>query len=443
MVELLSFTDYAKGMIARNIMPRLMAALADTPVVMLHGARQVGKSTLAKMVIEAGHPARYLSLDDPGVFAAAREDPVGFVRGIEGPVVLDEWQRVPELARAIKMEVDDRRSPGQFLLTGSASALALPRVSEFLAGRMEIVTLWPFSQGEIEGARDNLVDALFEGRLLETGPPSTRAADASSSLASRLVKGGYPEAVARANMSRRATWFSSYVTSVLQRDVRDLANIERLADMPRLLGLLATRSASLLSFTELANSMAMPQTTLKRYMSILRSLFLVQLLPAWSRSRGKRLVKAPKVLLSDVGLAAHLAGVDDSRLLEERKLLGSLVEDFAIMEVMKQLGWSETDARPLHFRDHGGSEVDMVLERRDGAVVGIEVKAGVTIGSSDFKGLRKLAEVAGSDFIRGILLYTGTEVIPFGEALHAVPFGCLWADMDGGRESAVAGGAPA
>jgi predicted AAA+ superfamily ATPase len=433
-VEFQPQSGYHQGMIARNIMPRLMTALTDTPVVVLHGARQVGKSTLARMAIEAGHPARYLSLDDPGVFAAAQADPVGFVRGLEGPVVIDEWQRVPELARAIKMEVDEQRIPGRFLLTGSASALALPRISEFLAGRMEIITLWPFSQGEIVGVHDNLVDALFEGRSLASRRVGTDDGESSPSLLGRLARGGYPEAVARANSSRRAAWFSSYVTSVLQRDVRDLANIERLADMPRLLGLLAARSASLLSFTELASSVSMPQTTLKRYMSILQSIFLVQLLPAWSRSRSKRLVKAPKVLLSDVGLATHLAGVDGSRLLDERKLLGSLVEDFVIMEAIKQLGWSETDARPLHFRDHGGNEVDMVLERRDGRIVGLEVKAGVTVGSSDFRGLRKLAEVAGSDFIRGILLYGGKETIPFGDGLQAVPLGRLWADMVLGRE---------
>jgi predicted AAA+ superfamily ATPase len=411
-------------------MARLMAALADTPVVVLHGARQVGKSTLARMAIDAGHPAQYLSLDDPGAFAAAQADPVGFVRGLHGPMVLDEWQRVPELARAIKLEVDRDRVAGRFLLTGSASALMLPSASESLTGRMEIITLWPFSQGEIEGVQDNLVDTLFKSRL-----PSLPASDMDAlSLARRLVRGGYPEAVARNSPARRGAWFSSYFTSILQRDVRDVANIDRLADMPRLLGLLAARSASLLNYSELANTMAMPQSTLKRYAGILQAIFLVQLLPAWSRSRGRRLVKAPKVLTADLGLAAHMLGVDDSRLLEERALLGSLVEDFVIMEIIKQLGWSETDAQPMHYRDHMGNEVDLVLERRDGRLVGVEAKAGVTVGSSDFKGLRRLSEVAGNDFIRGILLYAGREVIPFGEALHAVPLESLWSDPNRQQE---------
>jgi len=417
-------------MVARNITARLMAALADTPVVVLHGARQVGKSTLARMVLDAGHPAQYLSLDDPGAFAAAQADPVGFVRGLHGPVVLDEWQRVPELARAIKLEVDRNRAAGRFLLTGSASALMLPNASESLAGRMEIITLWPFSQGEIEGVQDNLVDALFKSRL-----PFFPASDPGAlSLARRLVRGGYPEAVARISPGRRGAWFTSYLTSILHRDVRDIANIERLADMPRLLGLLAARSASLLNYSELASTMAMPQSTLKRYVGILQAIFLVKLLPAWSRSRGRRLAKAPKVLTTDLGLAAHILGVDDSRLLEERSLLGSLVEDFVTMEVIKQLGWCETDARPMHYRDHTGNEVDLVLERRDGRLVGVEVKAGVTVGSSDFKGLRRLAEVAGNDFVRGILLYAGREVIPFGEALHAVPLESLWSDPGRQRE---------
>jgi len=423
-VEFKPLSLYSVGMIARNLMPRLVEALADTPVVVLHGARQAGKSTLARMVIEAGYPGQYLSLDDPGVFAAAQADPVGFVRAFEGPMVLDEWQRVPELARAIKLEVDHKRLPGRFLLTGSASALMLPQASDALVGRMEIINLWPLSQGEIEGVRDNLVDVLFQ-----PGLPSFPATETTgSSLASRLTLGGYPEAVGRTNPSRRGAWFSSYLTSILQRDVRDLANIERLADMPRLLGLLAARSASLLNYAELASALAMPQSTLKRYIGILQVIFLLRLLPAWSRSRGRRLVKAPKILMTDLGLATHLLGVDVARLADERVLLGSLVEDFVSMEMIKQLGWSQTDAQPLHFRDHLGNEVDLVLEARDGRLVGVEVKAGVTVGSSDFKGLRMLAKTAGSDFIRGVLLYGGREVIPFGDAMHAVPLGSLWSD---------------
>jgi len=208
-VEFKPLSLYSVGMIARNLMPRLVEALADTPVVVLHGARQAGKSTLARMVIEAGYPGQYLSLDDPGVFAAAQADPVGFVRAFEGPMVLDEWQRVPELARAIKLEVDHKRLPGRFLLTGSASALMLPQASDALVGRMEIMNLWPLSQGEIEGVRDNLVDVLFQ-----SGLPSFPATETTgSSLASRLTLGGYPEAVGRTNPSRRACrrrswWFS-------------------------------------------------------------------------------------------------------------------------------------------------------------------------------------------------------------------------------------------
>jgi predicted AAA+ superfamily ATPase len=406
----------------RSVIGRVMEALADTPVVLLHGARQVGKSTLAAMVVKAGYQARYLTLDDPGVFAAARTDPVGFVAGLAGPVILDEWQRVPELARAIKREVDERREPGRFLLTGSTSSLVLPSLSESLAGRMEIITLWPLSQGEIEGKRGSLVDVLFRPELIVPSPSGSTG----PTVAARLVRGGYPVAVARTSPGRRNAWFSSYVTSILQRDIRDLASIERLSDMSRLLALLAARSASLLNYTELAGALGMPQTTVKRYVALLQAVFLVQLLPAWSRNRGRRLAKASKVLMIDTGLASYLVGVDEQRLARERTLLGSLVESFVLMEMVKQLGWSETSAIPLHYRDHTGHEVDLVLEGRDGRVVGIEIKAGATVGSSDFRGLRRLAELAGGDFVRGVLLYAGRNVIPFGERLHAVPLESVW-----------------
>jgi len=408
-------------MYARNLMPRLLDALADTPVVLIHGARQTGKSTLAKRVIEDGHPARYLSLDDASLFEAATGDPAGFISGLDGPVVIDEWQRAPDIARVIKQHVDADRQPGRFLLTGSASALALPELADALAGRMEIMTLWPLSQGEIEGRRDNLVDVLF--RCPTSLGVSTKPGEG---VVTRLARGGFPVAVDRLSTARRHAWFDSYITSVLQRNVRDLANIERLADMPRILRLLAARSATLLNYAELSSLLAIPQQTLKRYLGLLEAVFLVQLLPAWSRNRGRRLTKAPKVILSDGGLGCFLLGVDEKRLAQDRVLLGSLLEGFVIMEIIKQLGWSDTRAAPMHFRDHAGNEVDLVLEAPDGGVVGVEIKASASVGSSDFKGLRSFATLAGSDFRHGVVLYTGDEVVSFAENLQAAPIRALW-----------------
>lgn len=409
-------------MYARNVMPSVLVALADTPVVLIHGARQVGKSTLAKMVLEAGYAARYLSLDDSTAFEAATDDPAGFVAGLEGPVVIDEWQRVGSLARVIKQQVDEAREPGRFLLTGSTSALALPELSDALAGRMEIITLWPLSQGEIAQRRDNLVDMLFHpGLSLGT------SWELDGSLAARLIRGGYPVAVDRVSPARRSAWFDSYLTSVLQRNIRDLANIERLADMPRILRVLAARSASLLNYAELSSLLAIPQQTLKRYLGLLEAVFLLRLLPAWSGNRGRRLAKAPKVILADSGLACFLLGVGEKRLAEDRVLFGLLLESFVIMEIIKQLGWSESHATPMHFRDHAGNKVDLVLEDRDGGLVAIEVKAAASVGASDFRGLRSFAALAGTDFRRGVVLYAGSKAVPFGDEMYALPLMALWA----------------
>lgn len=409
-------------MFERHLAPRLLEALADTPVVLLHGARQTGKSTLVRRLASQEHPARYLTLDDAGVLAAARDDPAGFLAGLNEPVVLDEVQKAPELFPAIKAIVDRDRRPGRFLLTGSANVLLLPRLSESLAGRMDILTLWPLSQGEIEGRREGFVDALFAGTLpRRTGNPRDRG-----DLVRRLMTGGYPEILGRITGARRDAWFTSYVTTILQRDVRDLANIEGLTVLPRLLGLLAARRMALVNFAELSRSLTVPLSTLKRYMALLETTFLVQMLPAWSGNLGKRLVKAPKLLLADAGLAAHLSGLEAERLSGDVGLVGPLLENFVAMELRKQIAWSRTQPGLFHFRTQTGQEVDVVLEDRRGRIVGLEVKAAATVGAQDFKGLRTLAEATGKRFQRGVVLYTGAEIIPFGTDLHALPVSLLW-----------------
>ncbi|OGQ73473.1 MAG: ATPase [Deltaproteobacteria bacterium RIFCSPLOWO2_12_FULL_57_22] len=409
-------------MIQRNVSAALLEALADNPVVLLHGARQTGKSTLAEWLASGGHPARYLTLDDAAVLAAARGDPSGFIAGLEGPVVLDEVQRAPELFLAIKAVVDRDRSPGRFLLTGSANVMLLPRLSESLAGRMEILTLWPLSQGEIEGVKEGFIDAVFSDSL----PNRTKNREDVSGLLARLLCGGYPVVHGRLSEARQKAWFGSYVTTILQRDVRDLANVEGLTALPRLLSLLAARAMSLLNLSELSRSIAIPQTTLKRYMALLETTFLIQTLPAWSGNLGKRLVKAPKLVLSDTGLMSQLLGLSKKRITMDANLLGPLLENFVVMELLKQVTWSRTQARLFHFRTQTGQEVDIVLEDPAGHLVGIEVKAGATVTTQDFKGLRTFAEATGRHFQRGVVLYTGTESVPFGPRLHALPVRALW-----------------
>lgn len=407
----------------RHATDALLDALRDTPVVYLQGARQTGKSTLVRAVAEREHPARYLTLDTAAVLAAALNNPEGFIAGLERPVVIDEVQRAPALALAIKAAVDTDRRPGQYLLTGSASVMSLPALSDSLAGRMELHTLWPFSQGELAEVRETFVDRVFAERLVT---PDT-APDTEESLIGRLCAGGYPQIQMRRSHARRQAWFDSYVDAILQRDVRDLANIERLSEIPRLLALLASRAGELLNFADLGRTLGIPQTTLKRYLALMEMTFLVRLLPAWFSNLGKRLAKSPKLLLTDTGLLTHLVEADDGRLRRDRTLLGHVLENFVAMELIKQLGWSERRCRPFHFRTESGAEVDLVLEDRAGRLVGVEVKSAVTVRQQDFRGLETLARLTADRFVRGVVLCTGTSVVPFGRNLFALPVSQLWA----------------
>ena len=390
--------------------------------VMLNGARQTGKSTLVKSLISAQHIGRYITLDDATSLAAAKHDPEGFSSGLGESTIINEIQRAPELFVAIKADVDRNRKPGRYLLTGSANVLLLPRLSESLVGRMEIFTLWPLSQGEFSGIRERFIDSVFSEKLIS---PAAITVDPKISVIERVIKGGYPEAAARSIESRRRAWFGSYINTLLQRDVRDLANIDGLAAMPRLLAMLATRSPSLLNYSELSRTTGLPQTTLKRYMALFETIFLIDHLPAWYSNLGKRLVKTSKLVMNDTGLLATLLAVDAARL-ENTPLCGALVENFTIMELKKQISWSDTVPAMLHYRTQGGQEVDVVLEDTAGRLVGIEIKSAKCVGGLDFRGLQSLAETAGNRFLRGVVLYGGRDAVSFGRNLSALPIESLW-----------------
>lgn len=408
-------------MLRRHLTPQLLSALADTPVVLLHGARQTGKTTLVREIAGTHHPARYLTLDEPAVLTAAAADPHEFIDALEGPVVLDEVQRVPQLAMALKAAVDKNRKAGRFLLTGSANVLAVPRLSESLVGRMEILRLWPFSQGEIDGTPEGFIEAVFSDRLPEFEPDSR-----SKPLLERIMLGGYPEVQTRPAPDRRRAWFNSYVDTILQRDIRDMAGIEGLTFMPRLLALLSTRVGSLLNYSDIARSLEMPQSTLKRYMALLESTFLVQMLAPWSSNLGLRLIKSPKLYLTDTGLLTSLLGADRDALETNPILYGHVLENFVICELRKQAPWNRRQVQFFHYRRHTGKEVDLLLEEPGGRIVGIEIKAGRTLAGSDLEGLRQLADAVGTRFHRGIVLYGGREVVPFARNLHAVPVAAIW-----------------
>src|SRR5208283_3754589 len=411
-------------MICRHITEHLLQALADTPVVLVNGARQTGKSTLVQSAELTGHDRQYLTFDDPGVLAAAKRDPNGFLAGLNTPVTLDEMQHVPELFPAIKVAVDRKREPGRFLLTGSANVMLLPRLSESLAGRMEILTLWPFSQGEMNSVSEGFIDALFSKQPVWTSGRSS--AVGRDELIEKVLAGGYPSVVARNLGARRKAWFQSYLMTILQRDVRDLANVTDLTAVPRLLAVVASRTGSLLNFADLSRNLGLPQTTLKRYFVLLEMTFLVQLLRPWSGNIGQRMIRTPKAYLNDTGLLAHLLGLSPDRLEIDPGLAGGVLENFVLMELRKQSTWSETQPQFFYWRTASGQEVDIVLEDSAGRLVGLEVKATATLGRGDVRGLKALAEAVGKRWLRGVVLYTGTEVIPFGSHLHGLPLPLLW-----------------
>lgn len=411
-------------MLRRHLEPVLTEALADTPVVLLNGARQTGKSTLVQ-ALAAAQGRRYLTLDDRVVLAAVRNDPAGFVAGLQGPVALDEVQRAPELFLDLKAAVDRDRQPGRFLLTGSANVLLLPGLADTLAGRMEVLTLWPLSSAELQGQVGlNRAEALFDGATELVEPqPCDRAM-----LADTLLKGGFPEVVARSTQRRRAAWLEAYVETVLQRDVRDLAQLDQLSELPHLLELLAARSGGQLNLAELSRSTRLPQTTLRRYFALLQTLFLVHLVPAWARNPGKRLVKTPKVFVPDTGLLCLLTHLAESRVAAGAApgLPGGLVETYVAAQLQQHLAFSSRGLTLWHYRTQAGVEVDFLLEDRAGRLTGVEVKASASVDASDFKGLRHLQDSQPQAFQRGIVLYGGRERVAFSERLMAVPLSWWW-----------------
>jgi predicted AAA+ superfamily ATPase len=409
-----------RGLVVRQAEPLVADALGDTRVVAINGARQGGKSTLARTIAATARNPLIRLLDDPATLRAARDDPTNFVDH-DGLLIIDEVQLVPELFRAIKVVVDTHPEPGQFLLTGSARILALRDLPDALPGRMETIELWPFSQGEIDGTRDRFVDAAFARGAGLTHTSTMRRRE----YLERVVRGGYPEAVRRSDR-RRAAFFDSYLTTLIERDVTELSVIERRGELRRLLALLAGRSGSLLVPSALAMQSGIPRSTLTRYLELLEAVFLIKQIPAWSTNSTRRAVGTPKLAYVDSGLASHLVGQDVARLSEPDGAAGPMMENFVLMELARQLTWSDERVRLHHYRTKDRVEVDAVLESADGRVVGIEVKAGSTVRSEDLAGLRHLESRLGSRFVAGYVLFTGQQTLPFGDRLRALPIEALW-----------------
>ena len=407
-------------MFIRNLTPRLLRAIEDSPVVFLNGARQVGKSTLAQSIVR-DKGGRYLTLDELDVLSAANSDPKGFLSGLKGLTVIDEVQKAPALFPAIKVLVDKDRRPARFLLTGSANVLTVPKISESLAGRMQLVNLHTLSQGEIGGMTEGFVKAAFADEI----PDGTDTHGETTNLTRRVLKGGYPELLGPGRTPSRSEWFSSYITTILQRDVRDISDIAGLSEMPRLLALLAARSTALFNRSDIARDLGWPRSTVDRYLGLLEMIFLFDLLPAWSGNLGKKLTRSPKVIFRDTGLASHLVGSDPNHPPPDH-LFGRLLENFIVMELQRQVTWSEGDIQLFHFRTHGGSEIDILLEDRRGRVVAIEVKSTSSPTATMFRHMKRLAEDLGDRFHRGILLSRSENRLAFGSKIVTLPLDSLW-----------------
>lgn len=408
-------------MLKRSLEARLRAALADTPVVMLVGARQTGKSTLATALVDGGE-ASYFTFDEPDVLSAVRADPVRFVAELGRTAVLDEVQRVPEVFLPIKASVDRDRRPGRFLLTGSANPLFVPEVAEALAGRMEVLTLWPFSQAELEqrSARS------FIRLLFGTQEPNAVSRVGREELAARMVRGGFPEAVERNDEERRGQWLSNYLITILERDVRAMADIARLEELPRVLTALAIRSRGPSNTSALSQDLGIPVSTLDRYLVLLQRVFMVRRLPGWHSRHGPRLVKSPKLLLCDSGLLCHQLRWNEERLLSDPTSFGLALESFAGMELVKAADSDGGSVRVMHYRTSKGAEIDFMLEGSDGRVAAVEVKGASGVDSGDVRQMARLRDALGPRFKRGVVLYAGDKVLPFGDRIDAWPVSTLW-----------------
>lgn len=406
-------------MLVRHATHRVHEALQDTRVVMLAGPRQAGKTTLARSLAEKSR--HYLTLDDATTLAAAKADPAGLVRGLD-QAIIDEVQRAPDLLLAIKESVDRDPRPGRFLITGSANLMTLPRIADSLAGRMEIIRLLPLAQSEILAQpAPHFLDSLFAGRAPKSGTPRL-----GGDLVDLVLAGGYPEAVARKSWTRRQDWYDNYVEAVVERDVRDVASVDQLDRMPRLLRALAAHAGQLINHAGVGASLDLNHVTTQKYTGIFEQLFLVRTLPPWHNNALKRLTKKPKLHFLDSGLLAALTGLTPDRVAADRSRFGAILETFVFSEILKLTGWSDARFSLSHFRDKELDEVDIVLEDRDGRIVGLEVKASATVRAEDFSGLRKLAAASGQRFAFGAVLYDHEQTIAFGDRLAAVPLSSLW-----------------
>lgn len=410
--------------ISRHLKNKLLDALEDSPIVFLNGPRQAGKSTLAQHITSKGFPAEYATFDSTTQMAAAASAPETYLRERKGALIIDEVQLVPEIFRALKVVIDERRLThvgklkGCFLLTGSANIMALPKLSDPLVGRMGILTLYPLSGAEVTQGQGDFIDRLFLGDFHTDNRVYT--------VTEIIRMATFPE-ISNTSMRTRTNWFDGYLSTILQRDVRSLAEIEKISVMPNLLRILASRAGGLINDADIARDAGLNPMTSRHYKTLLKLLFLTFELAPWYRNIGKRLVKASKGYMVDTLLLCHLLQYEIDDLEKNRpELFGHVVENFVATELLKLIAHNDHNLSLLHFRTGDNKEVDFVLEKSNGQLVGIEVKTNDNVTKNDFKGLKELQALSSHDFACGIVLYRGKDVVPFGPKLWAVPISNLW-----------------
>ncbi len=406
----------------RRIRPIVLEALRDARVTLIAGARQVGKTTLSMEIAASDHPMRTLTLDDGPTRAAALEDPIGFLAGLDTPVLIDEIQRAPDLLLEIKQAVDRDPTPGRFLLTGSANVLSSKRIIDTLTGRIDRIRMWPLAQTEILGGELNIVDELFAGRA----PQVTGATVGRGAFSAIVAAGGYPEARSRTTGRSRERWFEDYIVTALERDLSEIADARRADDMGRLLRLVASQSANLLSYRAIGRRLEMHHDTVQAYVTLLEQMFLLQRLPPWRPGLGARESSRPKVYICDSGMLAHLLGADIERIEHDDQVTGKACETLVAVELLKHASWAHSTIR-LHHYQREREDIDFVLENRAGEIAAIEVKARASLQSRDWKWLAALRDARGERFKSGIVIYAGEQTIPLGDRLWAVPYAGLWA----------------
>jgi predicted AAA+ superfamily ATPase len=410
--------------IPRNIEGTLTEAMQDARAVALLGPRQSGKSTLARALADGPMPADYLSLDDASTRSLAEADPEGLIAGLGRRSVIDEIQRVPQLLLAIKLRLDRDPSPGQFLLTGSANLRRIPTVADALPGRIDYLTLWPFTQGEIEGHSEHFISRLFAQDI----PNISGAPVGRTHYSQRLLKGGFPEATRRERPPSRTRFFDSYLSTIIEREVADISRVHDRGSVGTLARLIASRSGNLARYDSIAREVGIDGKTAKSHIEVLERLFLIRVRQPWHVNLGKRQVKTPKLYLADTGLMAAIVGADTDRVAHDAALAGALFETFVATELERQASWLEEPVTFWHYRE-GTREVNVIIERANGEVIAIEVKAGATVRAADFRGLAHMRTQLGARLACGIILYTGERTLPFGKGLWALPLQALWAPL--------------